>query len=148
MTQMNVPLTPDPPPENIETVTPPLSGDTRDDDGQALDDYFEPAYNGPVASEGYDLGVESTPKVTRILSQSQQLRINQAPYMALPPDLNRLHIRIVATVDIRIASDSNDVLYAGVLPAQQHWNNDYHTGAVWVIPSEEDGIVNIWAVTE
>lgn len=129
----------------------PLAGDHADDDGQALDDLFEPSAWGPVESESYALGVEETRKTTRILSRTLPFPSggSDQPVQLYPADPNRLHVRIIADDAIKIASDKTDLNGAAVLPAGQHWTNDYHTGAIWVVPEGSAGSmnVNIWVVT-
>lgn len=73
-----------------------LAGDTHDDDGTALDSYFEPSYNGPVSSEGIEYGRESTPVTTRILDNVIDMTNNNVgdSVMAMPGDPNRVSLDI------------------------------------------------------
>lgn len=152
MTELNTPVTPAITEDVLDPGFHPIAGNTRDDDGQALDQTFEPMYTGPVASESYSLGIEETKKTTRILSRSITLDSTSAladPVMILPADPNRLHIRITATAAINITSDKTDVYGAGLLPTNTMWPNDYHTGAVWVYNPllGTSATVSIWSIT-
>lgn len=130
---------------------PLQQGDIHDDDAQAVDEYFQPAYHGPVESESYALGVEETAKTTRLLSRSIFILPAEEGGQPLPffnADPNRLHIRIAAETDIRIASDKTDLNGSAVLTAGQHWTNDYHTGAIWIdTTSPGGGTVAVWVTT-
>src|SRR6478609_9256652 len=133
MTELNVPVIDSVPNPGYQ----PLSqGNTSDDDGQVIDETFEPMYTGPVSSESYSLGLETTTKTTRILSRTITLDSTTAladPVQIMPTDANRLHTRIVAPkAAISITSDKTDVYGAALLPANAMWQNDYHTGAIWV----------------
>lgn len=148
--ELNDPL----PPEVLDPAPHrPIAGDIADDDGQALDDFFEAAPSGPTVWESYDLGKDALPKPTRILSR--QIVLPQAgsapadPVQVFPADVNRLHIRVESDHPIMIASDKTDC-YGAAQTVSTSWYNDLHTGSVWVYSTYVTGpvTVNVWSITK
>lgn len=77
-----------------------LAGNWVDDDGQAIDSYFEAGFHGPVASEYVDYQKENTPVATRVLTRSIDLSNYPVGQSVLlwPSDLKRTHLHIEANV--------------------------------------------------
>jgi len=142
----------------------PLAGNTADDDGQAIDEFFEPnpGLDSPVS--GIATEVVDLPIKTRILSRIIPLDpANDTPVLAFPPNAKRKSLRIVGrggiatnvgnTFTFRIASDLSDLYGAGVIPSGEVWGIDnQHTGAVWLLCRVGDAPsafnVNVEQVTE
>ena len=133
-------------------------GNTSDDDGIVLDEYFEPNPGLPVTHAGIDTGKDELPPVTRILTRAIPLIAGGDPVQAYPANRKRKSVRIVgrsttATDKFRIASDKADIYGAGLIPVAEVWGIDnQHTGEIWVYCGSGDAAgsitVNVEQVTE
>ena len=162
MVNINSPI----PPEDLSpNPLAAIAGNHADDDGSALDEYFEPnpdlvglPYGGPVASEtAYE--AESLPKIQRILSRSIPIGTIDGniadPVQVFPADGNRHSLRIVITgdVEVHIGSDKTDVyggaVVSGYATGPTEYVFDRYTGALWVYSTEAAPVtVNVFSVTE
>lgn len=136
-------------------VTSPLpfrawAGDHSDDDGRAIDDFFEAAYAGPVDYEEPPTEKKEIKTTTRLVNRTVTL----APtlqLMILPPDVHRTTF-VIWTDDadsITFAGDSGELSMAGLLSAANPLTLSGHTGPVWVQNvGASDATVNVAAVTE
>lgn len=151
------------PPENITTIPPALTGNTRDDDGLVIDESFEPnpdalPYEG-LASETAEYERESAAPIGRLLSVSCTVGTDATPttfqpVQLLPRDPNRKHLRIQFTGRVVITSDKvYSAEYAGVAVASSTVPTvvtlDDYTGALWVYAPptvSADGLVFVTAI--
>lgn len=132
----------------------PLHGDVRDDDGIALDQFFEATYQGPpVESESQAYAELSTPILTRLISRRVTVGtvggVLYDPVQVLPADANRRDLIVDADGIISIGSDKTDVYQSGVInPSSTPWQTGKHSGAVWVYSTSDQPVsVSVWAVT-
>lgn len=154
---------------------PVIAGNHADDDGSAIDEWFEEPSHAPQKYD--DVPVKSAPEVkpvaTRIISRTVALNNASDPLMVLGADTSRkdLIIRIGADrgsddVRVMIGSDKTDLynvaylnsiatLVTGNTDIGSEWRSDKHTGAVWVSAVNAPGSVDpfvvnvsVWAVTE
>lgn len=148
----NPPLTDAPLPD----VNDPLglnafhTANRTDDDGQALDDYFESAYQGPpVESESAQYEALSIPTTTRLIARSFTVGTNGGvlydPVQVLPADPNRKSLHIDADGPVQIASDK---AFPSAAVVTFPWTDTTHTGAVWLYSTSGSVVtVSVWAVT-
>ena len=149
---------------------PPLAGNYADDDGMAIDDYFEAANQGPIISEGYDTEPEKVIPVTRILSVSfsnmaLDLVNPNRSFMLFPADRNRkmINVKIVGGTGTAFYFSSEPFSFiapavpgdalAGIGLWQDSTNGSLtilgHTGPLHVCPAQVAPItLNGWALTE
>lgn len=121
----------------------PLAGDHSDDDGQALDDYFEAGPQAPIVYSDGDGYADNRPAHTRMIVRSYVLTsangVNPPdPVMILPADANRLELFIESSSEtLTIASDKSDCYYPGaIMRGGRQVYSQCHTGAVWVYTTE------------
>jgi len=135
------------PPEILDPVAHrKMAGDWTDDDGLALDEYFEAPSHEPVSHDTLPdpYAKVSIPEVTRMLNRSLTLGSTDGvnagdPVMLLPADPNRRVCLLIVTVagsatGIRMGSARSDVYGAPLYAANGSIGYDLsgHTGAVWV----------------
>lgn len=135
------------------------AGDSKDDDGQAIDDYFTPNPNGPNVREvlqrmpGFSVD-DTAPKVSRVLTMSYSLLAASDPIQLLPADANRKSLVIIAQSttaadQVKIAGQKSDVYGAGNWPMNLLYRSPGWTGAIWVYAPAAVGTVTVsfWSVT-
>jgi len=156
MTGLNPPV----PPELLDPVPlGPIVGDRTDDDGIALDEYFEAAPSGPIDwGEVVQQADPTLPQVTRIITRTFTLvgdgTTAPDPVLVLPPDPNRLRLVVICTTTFgwQFGSDKSDV-YGAPLMAGNGSTTGYeltgHTGALWIYTSSPTVSlgVKVWAVS-
>jgi hypothetical protein len=135
-----------------EALAPPgLVGNTADDDGRALDEYFEAAPSGPLDYAGIQHAREELPTTTRILSRAFVLTQGQQATLALPADPSRIKLVIdVMDVGPAYVSDANDIgtLTPYITTANSPLDLGAHTGPVWIAAQDAGTCrVHVWAVT-
>jgi len=122
-----------------------MAGDWSDDDGPALDQYFEAPTHEPLSHDTIPTPEAKTriPEVTRLLNRSIVLfspdGVNAGdPVMLLPADPNRkvliLHVSLGGSATgIRMGSARSDVYGAPLYAANATfgYNLSGHTGAIW-----------------
>lgn len=165
MTEINAPVSPE---ELNPAPHPALAGNYADDDGEAIDEWFEAADVGPQDYGTVPVNVAPVIKVppTRIISRTIAVNQSSDPVMLFSADVHRkdLIVRIssdavpVDTVYTLIGSDKTDVYnqaFFNAGPASE-FRTDKHTGAVWfyarlnptTVETEFTLTVNAWSVTE
>lgn len=143
------------------------SQNVHDDDGQVIDSFLIETDAPPDLSQAIEpIPVpvkEPIKRPTRILSGTEILTQTSTPFMLLPPDSNRLHIRLdvfsYATTpgqkDYAIAGDENGkVANANMTQGPfrirhgKGYTIDDHTGALWITPGPivADNIEVTWSV--
>jgi hypothetical protein len=103
MSEMNPPLTHPVTPERLDpTPHAPIAGDHSDDDGRALDEFFEGGPWAPVESEGLAIKEESVKTPTRLIGGRRRLNVTALPVveMLLPADLNRTKLVLTASSNL------------------------------------------------
>lgn len=151
LTRLEVDSLPDPAPHN------PPAGDWKDDDGRALDSYFEAMDLQPLISYLTKAAANSIkpPTAGRLLRQRFSLTVAGFPYSStfiFPPDPNRSLLVIQpplgAALPIYISDGSftaNDILGntpetpAFHVPGAQQIVIPNYTGAVWAAPAAAAG---------
>lgn len=97
-------------PDHLSPETPTrLAGDWTDDDGQALEEYFEPADHGPVDQAYVSTNVESLKVTTRLISREIPFPFSKSngdgglvfggdiqPVRVLPADPDRSEFMVTA----------------------------------------------------
>lgn len=74
-----------------------VTGDIHDDDGQAIDDYFENADNGVIQYSGVDIEDTEVPATSRLVSRTVNwTAADQTPVLVLPADPYRISLQIQA----------------------------------------------------
>lgn len=91
-------------PDATQEPTPfhPLAGNWKDDDAEAIDDYFEAADEGPIEYAGVKADKDALPRTTRVVGGAAVLTPGDAR-MFLPADPNRKQL------DISTRTTSGDV---------------------------------------
>lgn len=149
-------LTPAERPENLSTEPAHrLAGDWNDDDGQAIEEYFEPAFHGEEEQTYVDAPRESLPTTNRLLSRTIPFPYNSPlgedisfpPILAFPADSCRKNITMyaiqysgdgrqtAATALVRVASDRTGTYDVGnfhVSPMAPRIYIEDYTGPIWV----------------
>ena len=144
----------------------PLSGDYTDDDGRAIDDYFESADHNPVKETGLPKDQvrdqKDIPVADRLISRTLPLVSLAAAgdvIQFFSADLNRKKLIIyveAAASHIRVGSQKTDVYGAGLLGGvatgvANGGGNIYdfgpYTGAVWIGADDFSGNVTAYCVT-
>jgi hypothetical protein len=144
-------------PEELDPVPhPPIAGDFKDDDGPAIDEWFENPPSGPQEYGTIPVKTEPAIKpVTRIVSRVIRMTcsatVNSDPILLLNADPNRedLIIRVNTTVtqiprpdkfQFMIGSDKADLYngadFGGLCTTVSfgiEWRSDKHTGPVWIL---------------
>ena len=132
---------------------PPIAGNYADDDGQAIDEWFEAA---PVGPQEYGIPPVITtptiPQTTRLLTREFVISANggvHTPILVLPADPNRIKLIIGVEADTRIASEKSDVFSAAPAGGTAMLDMDGHTGAVWAYSTDTatDLVVRAWSIT-
>lgn len=151
MTNTTPKFTPVEQPENLSPEPEHrLAGDWNDDDGQAIDEYFEPAYHGEVEQVYVDAEREDLPAPNRMLSrvvpfvQRSESAPAPEPVLVFPADVNRKSVSITVyageqdargeRIFYRIGSSKQD-LYGDANIQQlypSHYTIDGYTGALWM----------------
>lgn len=141
----------------------PLTGDTTDDDGRAIDEFFEAMDAGPLVFGGSVVDAPEPKVTTRILGRRFNLISPFEPQQILPADPNRIAVRIqyksTLGAALAFASEKSDVYSAPVfhvpfpagLLAITPILEIPHTGALWVwFPGADVDInfdISVWAIT-
>ena len=157
---------------------PVLAGDSRDDDGQVIDDFFKAGYGSPAPDEDYALPTE--PNVTqptadivpttRVIVQTYSLSAIAAqsdPFFVMPEDKNRIALIIqmtptaTATDYVQWADERNKCVASDPINSPTNISqamkvfaanpfNAAHTGAVWLSPVVASGVreVSVIGVTK
>lgn len=151
----------------------PLAGNHADDDGQALDDYFEAPSHGPLSYDDLIVPqVDNIAPTNRILSRNLNMTVGDDPVLILPKDVNRLSLNLYFNCNgsngsnnvLRFASEKS-LVYDGAM-VYPVWNSnalasgrsyvinlDKYTGALWVWPDPVLSIaavvfsISVWGVT-
>lgn len=141
MSELNDPMSPDildPDPHR------PIAGDIADDDGPALDQYFEAGDTLPVEYDtlpdpyAKDKPRETTRLITRTFSLASPDGIVPAdPIMLLPADPNRVRLLISVSSagagnGVRVGESKSDVYGAPRLNIADTYDLTGHTGSIWV----------------
>lgn len=106
---------------DMDTAIPhrPLAGNTSDDDGEALDAFFQPMDARPQVYGIPETTVKALTPPQRLITRF--LPVGNDPLMLFPPDINRKSLRIIfrgAGSDVlQMASTRSDVEGSGFLAA-------------------------------
>lgn len=148
-----------------EALAPPLAGDPYDDDGQVIDDLFNPTSGPPpdmtpALSQIVKLLTVSVAP-TRVISGFQNVDSTfSEPTLICAKDLNRKRIVVrfvggAATDFVYVTDEKNKAQpvsttsgQAGKLLSGADITLDGHNGNVWVGFGAGSGSVSWWAVTE
>jgi hypothetical protein len=126
-----------------------LAGNHRDDDGEAIQQYFEPPSQGPETHLGLEPIVDVLPVPTRIINVKVALGADPVP--ALTVDINRVNLNIVCKeAPFIVASDKTECYFAPSIPLNVLLTMNGHTGAVWIhtlVEADFGKIVTVSAVT-
>lgn len=145
----------------------PLAGDYQDDDGRALDDYFESADHMPVKETGLPAAQvndqKDLPIVDRTISRTLvltpiDLTNGGQPIMFFAADLRRKFLKIVVVTDnavISFGSQKADCYGGGYLygpirtpavpAAPVIYDFPNYTGAVWIGAISGDAPISVSA---
>jgi len=138
MVDLNIPVQPD-------TLDPlpqhPIVGNIHDDDGQAIDQYFEAPPHQPLDYSQFATTVDENPVCTRLIVKTYTLVspdgvVYADPVQVLPADPNRKELWVDSSAsNLTIASSKSDC-YS--LATFRHQTTDFcfysltHTGPVWI----------------
>lgn len=133
-----------------------FAGDDADDDGVALDQYFEAADSNPLASRTVAYQREETPTVTRIIQR--QFNLSASPdagatpgvgVLVLPSDPNRVKLIVYSAAVAIYVSDANDFnsIFARLTGANLILDLTGHTGPLYAAVVNAATTVSVWAIT-
>lgn len=141
----------------------PFPGDLRDDDGQAIDDYFRSGETGPPAeSEGIRTDVEKIPKATRVVHtqyRNSDINVNARGFQIIPADLNRKSLYFESAVTFYWSGENFSSSAESYSGSSAYVNGVWYrpslgvielagyTGPLFVAGSDESLALHVWAIT-